>query len=178
MQGEPGTSLGWYQPGGKVQLCLWNQEILNSRVLPVVLGTPLPGGIANSEVGEGFKLWGFPLLGYKLYSWVMMGMLGDSSVGPCDLLQLCPAGALDGRCAGEGIPGTSRLQLLICRSTSAILLSSMANGNVPKWRCRNNLELKAAFVHSLIEKLPFSPDTLQPLSRSYILILPTINPLF
>lgn len=109
-------------------------------------------------------------------SWVMMGTLGDSSVGPCDLSQLCPAGALDGRCSGEGTPGTSSLQLVICRSTPAILLSSTANGNIPKWKCRNNLELKAAFVHSLIEKLPFSPDTLQPLNRSCILIFPTINP--
>lgn len=105
-----------------------------------------------------------------------MGTLGDSSVGPCDLSQLCPAGALDGRCSGEGTPGTSSLQLVICRSTPAILLSSTANGNIPKWKCRNNLELKAAFVHSLIEKLPFSPDTLQPLNRSCILIFPTINP--
>lgn len=168
----------WHiQPGEGSALLLQSGDP-KSREVPAVLGAALPGGVANSKVREGYKLGGFPLLGCKLYSWVMMGTLGDSSVGPCDLLQLCPAGALDGRCSGEGIPGTSRLQLVICRSSPAILLSSTANGNIPKWKCRNNLEHKAAFVHSPIEKLPFSPDTLQPLSRSCILIFPTINPLF
>lgn len=131
------------------------------------------------KVGEGFKLWASHLWEFALWGtnsalgW-MMGTLGDSSVGPCDLLHLCP----DGRCSGEGTPGTSRLQFVTCRSTPALLLSSVANGNIPKWKCRNNLELKAAFIQSLIEKLPFSPDTLQPLSRSYIFIFPTMNALF
>lgn len=139
-----------------------------SRELPAVLGTALPGGVANSKLGEGSKLWGFPFWGANSARGWWWGHLGTALWVPVviHLLQLCPAGALDGRCAGEGIPGTSRLQLVIWRNTAAILLSSMANGNIPKWKCRNNLELKAAFVHSLTEKLPFSPDTLQALSKS------------
>lgn len=163
---------------GKAQLCLCNQRILNLESCHFFWELLCLEGLQTLKWEKVLNSGGFPLLVCKLYLWVMMGTLGDSSVGPCDLLQLCLAGALDGRCSGGGIPGTSRLQLVICKSSPAILLSSTANGDIPKWKCRNNLEHKAAFVHSLTEKLPFSPDTLQSLGRSYILISPRINPLF
>lgn len=167
-----GTSLG------KAQLCLWNQRILNLERFQLFwellclegLQTPKWEKVLNSG---GSHFWG----ANSTCGW-WWGHLGQLC-GPCDpQLQLCPARALDGRCSGGGIPGTSRLQLVICRSSPAILLSSTANGDIPKWKCRNNLEHNAAFVHLLTEKLPFSPDTLQPQSRSYILISPRINPLF
>lgn len=77
------------------------------------LGAALPGGVANSKVGEGLKPWVFPLWGCKLYSWVMMGTLGDSSVGPWDLLQLCPAGALDGRFSEASLASAGCNKLLV-----------------------------------------------------------------
>lgn len=45
-----------------------------SRELPAGLGAALPAGVANSKLGEGFKLWEFPFLGCKL----LVGDDGDT----------------------------------------------------------------------------------------------------